>query len=59
MPAELQTPLAVALHLLEAPVKAPEGPSGAPEEQEKESGGAASDGKEDATENVSVIRVSM
>ena len=59
MPAELQTPLAVGLHLLEAPVKALERFSGAPEEQEKDSGGAASNGKDDATENVSVIRVSM
>ncbi|TBU42649.1 hypothetical protein BD309DRAFT_1001682 [Dichomitus squalens] len=51
LPAELQTPLAVAQHLLEAPVKASEGPSGAPEEQEKEGGGAASDATEDAAEN--------
>ena len=53
MPAELQAPLAVAQHLLEAPSKAPE-PSGAPEEQ-KENGVAPCDLKEEAAENVSSL----
>ncbi|KAI1782492.1 hypothetical protein LXA43DRAFT_932488, partial [Ganoderma leucocontextum] len=52
VPAALQTPLAVAQHLLEAPVKATEGPSGgAQEEQEHEGGGAAGEVKEDAGDN--------
>ena len=59
MPAALQTPLAVAQHLLEAPVKAAEGPAcGAVEELEKEGGGAAGEAKEDsAGEKVSAMIV--
>ena len=55
MPAELQAPLAVAQHLLEAPTSAPE-PSGAPEVEAKENGIAPADSKEEATENVSDVR---
>lgn len=56
MPIELQAPLAVAQHLLEAPAKAAaELASGALEELEKESGGlTAGDTKADAAEKVSV-----
>ncbi|RPD57231.1 hypothetical protein L226DRAFT_536615 [Lentinus tigrinus ALCF2SS1-7] len=50
VPAELQAPLAVAQHLLEAPTSAPE-PSGAPEVEAKENGVAPADIKEVATEN--------
>ncbi|KAI0701152.1 hypothetical protein C8T65DRAFT_656889 [Cerioporus squamosus] len=52
VPAELQVPLAVAQHLLEAkaPTSVPE-PSGAPEVEAKENGVAPADTKEDATEN--------
>ena len=57
VPAALQTPLAVAQHLLEAPVKAAEDPArGAEEELEKEGGSAAGEGKEEAGEKVSVIQ---
>ena len=57
MPAALQAPLAVAQHLLEAPVKAAEDPArGAEEELENEGGGAAGEGKEEAGEKVSVIQ---
>lgn len=52
VPTELQAPLAIARHLLEAPAKVPE-PSGAPVVEEKESTDALSDAKEAATENVS------
>ena len=55
VPAELQAPLAVAQHLLEAPTSAPE-PSGAPEVEAKENGIAPADSKEEATENVSDVR---
>ncbi len=52
MPAELQTPLAVAQHLLEAATKAPE-PSGTPEEENADDGIAPNDTKEETTETVS------
>ncbi|KAI0737353.1 hypothetical protein C8Q80DRAFT_1213874 [Daedaleopsis nitida] len=54
VPAELQAPLAVAQHLLEAPAKAPE-PSGAREELEKENGAALGDAKEDAIESTATL----
>ncbi|RDX51390.1 hypothetical protein OH76DRAFT_1401721 [Lentinus brumalis] len=52
VPAELQAPLAVAQHLLEAkaPTSAPE-PSGTPEVEAKENGATPADTKEDATDN--------
>ncbi|OJT13504.1 hypothetical protein TRAPUB_9969 [Trametes pubescens] len=52
VPAALQTPLAVAQHLLEALARAPE-PSDAPEPQEKESTPAPCEATEEAAENAS------